>query len=178
MAKRKSLSKKVRFEVFKRDSFKCQYCGSVPPSVVLEIDHIKPVSKGGTNSIDNLLTSCFNCNRGKSDTLITDAPQSIKDKHEILVEKKLQLDEYYKLIRAIERKIQKEIDKVDEIYADWFPGWSLSDKFKQASVKKFVQLLDSITVQDAMHVSCSKIGDRDGAINYFCGICWNKIREI
>ena len=34
------MSKKMRFDVFKRDGFQCQYCGSTPPSVVLEVDHI------------------------------------------------------------------------------------------------------------------------------------------
>ncbi len=72
MAERKSLSKKIRFEVFKRDSFTCQYCGSKAPDVILEVDHIKPVSKGGDNSILNLITSCQTCNRGKSDRKIDD----------------------------------------------------------------------------------------------------------
>ena len=40
MSKRKSLTKKVRFEVFKRDSFKCQYCGSsAPVGIVHVINH-------------------------------------------------------------------------------------------------------------------------------------------
>lgn len=39
MAERKSLSKKTRFEVFKRDSFECQYCGAHPPSTILHVDH-------------------------------------------------------------------------------------------------------------------------------------------
>ena len=43
MSKRKSLSKKIRFEVFKRDKFTCQYCGKTAPNVVLEVDHIEPV---------------------------------------------------------------------------------------------------------------------------------------
>jgi 5-methylcytosine-specific restriction endonuclease McrA len=45
MNKRKSISKKIRFEVFKRDSFTCQYCGSKSPDVTLVIDHIMPVAK-------------------------------------------------------------------------------------------------------------------------------------
>lgn len=53
MAKRKSISKRVRFEVFKRDSFCCQYCGKSAPDVVLVIDHIDPVSNG---AMDTLLT--------------------------------------------------------------------------------------------------------------------------
>lgn len=72
MSQRKSLSKKVRFEVFKRDSFKCQYCGKSSPDVVLEVDHIHPVSKGGENDIMNLVTSCRDCNAGKSDRELGD----------------------------------------------------------------------------------------------------------
>ena len=72
MAQRKPLSKTTLFEVFKRDSFTCQYCGSKAPDVILEIDHINPVSKGGDNEMMNLLTSCFTCNRGKTDRIISD----------------------------------------------------------------------------------------------------------
>ncbi|MDE2468816.1 MAG: HNH endonuclease, partial [Bradyrhizobium sp.] len=68
---RKAISKKMRFSVFKRDCFKCQYCGKTPPTVVLEIDHIVPVSAGGENGIDNLLTACFECNRGKGAELLS-----------------------------------------------------------------------------------------------------------
>lgn len=54
-----SISKKIRFEVFKRDNFTCQYCGKNPPNIVLEIDHINPISKNGDDNINNLITSCF-----------------------------------------------------------------------------------------------------------------------
>lgn len=60
-----SLSKSSRFEVFARDGFACQYCGRRPPEVVLEVDHVHPRSCGGTDEILNLVTSCFDCNRGK-----------------------------------------------------------------------------------------------------------------
>lgn len=64
---RAGISKRIRFEVFKRDSFKCQYCGKSAPDVVLEIDHIIPVAAGGKNDIINLVTACYDCNHGKSD---------------------------------------------------------------------------------------------------------------
>jgi len=69
---REALSKKIRFEVFKRDSFNCQYCGKSAPDVVLHIDHIVPVSKGGSNDIMNLITSCQDCNLGKSNNKLDD----------------------------------------------------------------------------------------------------------
>lgn len=66
-----SISKRLRFEIFKRDGFTCQYCGTRPPDVVLEVDHIDPKSNGGGNDPINLLTSCFDCNRGKAHRVIS-----------------------------------------------------------------------------------------------------------
>lgn len=64
------LTKKIRFEIFKRDFFTCQYCGNRPPDIVLEVDHIDPRANGGTDDPINLVTSCFGCNRGKSDRVL------------------------------------------------------------------------------------------------------------
>lgn len=69
---RQAIRKSVRFEVLKRDSFTCQYCGQKAPDVVLEVDHITPVADGGTNDILNLVTSCRECNAGKSDRRLSD----------------------------------------------------------------------------------------------------------
>lgn len=65
---RKNIPNYIRFQVFKRDKFTCQYCGR--SGVELEVDHIKPIAHGGTNDIDNLITACKACNRGKSDSLV------------------------------------------------------------------------------------------------------------
>lgn len=62
---RRALSKKTRFEVFKRDRFTCQYCGSKAPEVVLEVDHIHPIAEGGSDDFLNLATACKDCNGGK-----------------------------------------------------------------------------------------------------------------
>ena len=62
---------KIRFEVLKRDNFTCQYCGAHGEGVVLEVDHIIPISKGGTSDMGNLITACFDCNRGKGSDLVT-----------------------------------------------------------------------------------------------------------
>jgi hypothetical protein len=71
--KRKATSKRLRFEVFNRDHFTCQYCGAQPPSVVLVCDHIIPVSKGGLTSSENLVTAYESCNAGKADKKLGDA---------------------------------------------------------------------------------------------------------
>ena len=95
-AKRKPIGDKLRFEVFKRDQFKCQYCGKAAPDVVLHVDHINPVSKGGKNDILNLITSCVNCNSGKSDRLLTD--NTVLEKQRKMLE---ELDERRKQLKMM-----------------------------------------------------------------------------
>ena len=63
---RGSLSNKRRLEVLQRDKSTCQMCGAKAPEVELHIDHIIPVSKGGSNEIDNLQVLCKPCNLAKS----------------------------------------------------------------------------------------------------------------
>ena len=55
----------LRFEVFRRDSFTCTYCGRTPPEVRLHADHVTPWSQGGQTMLDNLGTAWADCNLGK-----------------------------------------------------------------------------------------------------------------
>ena len=62
----RSIPKALRFAVLERDGFRCRYCGRGYPDVVLELDHATSWKEGGETNLDNLVTSCFDCNRGKS----------------------------------------------------------------------------------------------------------------
>ena len=62
---RQPIPRKLRHEVFKRDGYRCRECGASKDDTSLEIDHIVPVAKGGTNDIDNLQTLCRECNSMK-----------------------------------------------------------------------------------------------------------------
>jgi hypothetical protein len=70
--KREQLSPRLRFQVFKTGGYKCELCGrnTAEDDVKLEVDHIIPVSRGGTSDPENLQVLCFDCNRGKSDQLL------------------------------------------------------------------------------------------------------------
>lgn len=172
---RKALGKKIRFEVFKRDAFTCQYCGSKPPSVVLEVDHIHPVAAGGKDAVDNLITACFDCNRGKSDVLLSSIPASLEERAAILAEKQEQVKAYGRLIKSIKRKEEKSIDAVQDVFGTYFEGFSFTPKFRE-SVRVFIQKMPIDEVEQAMHTACSRIRRRDDSIKYFCGICWKLIR--
>ncbi len=175
MAHRTAISTRTRFEIFKRDNFTCQYCGSHPPSIVLHIDHITPVSGGGTNSRDNLVTSCDSCNLGKSNVPLSMVPQSLKDKCHDIAEREKQLKGYYKIINTKRNRIDNEIWQVVQIFTpddstirrDWFQ-----------SIKRFIERLGLFEVLDAMEIAKAKHPRHHRqAWPYFCGICWNKIRS-
>ena len=68
------MTKKLRDYIKKRDNFTCCNCGNSTykePNLLLEIDHIIPVAKGGCTVEDNLQTLCWKCNRAKSDKILS-----------------------------------------------------------------------------------------------------------
>ncbi len=65
---RSRMTKELREAIKKRDGYTCQICGNSieeEPNLLLEVDHIVPVSKGGKTEPDNLQTLCWKCNREK-----------------------------------------------------------------------------------------------------------------
>jgi CRISPR/Cas system Type II protein with McrA/HNH and RuvC-like nuclease domain len=177
--KRKSITKKLRFEVFKRDLFKCQYCGNHPPEIVLEIDHIKPVSKGGTNDIENLITSCFDCNRGKSDKELKVCPGTLSKKIEKQKELQSQLKAYDRLIKANAKRKEEEME---ELGMYWFNSWKEEkDKYvfgssRRPSIRNFLKKISKYDLFEYMDLAVSKCHDERNAWKYFCGICWKVIK--
>jgi len=64
--RRQALSVRKRFFVLKRDHYRCRLCRAT--GVPLEVDHIVPAARGGSDALDNLQALCFPCNRGKRDS--------------------------------------------------------------------------------------------------------------
>lgn len=65
---KRTITEKVRLQIFKRDHYSCRKCGKSPSShrgITLHLDHVVPFSKGGDNSSGNLQTLCNKCNLGK-----------------------------------------------------------------------------------------------------------------
>lgn len=171
--KRKAVGKTTRFEVFKRDGFVCQYCGAHPPAVVLEVDHIEAVSSGGGNDIDNLVTACFDCNRGKAARPLSDVPKSLRDRAAEVTEAEAQIKGYQSAMEAKAKRIRKEVRAVCALYTELVPGYQLT-KQSEASVRRFIDAIGVHAVKEAMEKACT-----NGSANefrYFCGICWRIIK--
>lgn len=178
-----AISKKIRFEVVKRDGFQCGYCGRTPPEVVLEVDHINPKSKGGKDDINNLITACFDCNRGKSNVQLTSVPKKLSENIVAIKEKEDQIKEYNKFLKKIENRIQKDIEEISSIYTEQYDfgddgRWIFSDHFKQNTLRRFLKELPKQEIITSLNLATSKFPtDKDSVVKYFCGICWNKIRD-
>lgn len=116
--KRKTIGKKLRFEVFKRDNFTCQYCGAKAPDVILHVDHISPVSKGGDNDILNLVTSCQDCNLGKGAREISDDSELAKQRAQLeeLNERREQLEAMMSWREGLRDLDQELLTSVENIW--------------------------------------------------------------
>lgn len=168
-----AVTKLLRFEVFKRDGFQCAYCGQVPPNVILELDHINPKSEGGGDDINNLLTSCFDCNRGKRNITLQKIPSKLKENLEVLQEKELQLKEYNKFIMLVEKRIEKDIEEIAAVYSQLFPDSELVQRFKDVFLRRFLTLLPKHKIIEFLKLAASIL---PGYTPDQSGICWNEIK--
>jgi hypothetical protein len=174
---RKQISKKQRFEIFKRDGFTCQYCGDHPPKIILHVDHILPVKHGGENNQDNLITSCITCNLGKSATPLNSIPTSLGERAKEIEEREEQLKGYNRI----------QLEKLNRINDQAWHVVTALENFKVVesynrlrfnSIKRFVELLPVNEVLEAVEITFIKWGStqREREFKYFCAICWNKIK--
>jgi hypothetical protein len=151
---------RLRFEVFKRDLFACQYCGRKAPDVVLNADHIHPVAAGGTNDLMNLVTSCRDCNSGKSDRLLGDesAVQLSRAQAELIEERRQQV-QMMATWHVELAQMTPEIEALDQALGT-IAGRSLTDDGRKTMRK----LLREFSVQDliaAMAIAFDQYSERD-----------------
>jgi len=180
---------KQRFEVFKKYNFTCQYCGRRTPEVILEIDHIIPKSKGGTDDIENLTASCFECNRGKSGTLL-DTILKDKDIHSetlLLAEREMQLAEYNYVRKKIREREDHEISLLREHFSTQFDYPSYAEKeFDKIIniVRDSLKFISFVDIMDLIDYSIERTAEdtrgewhNTAASKYLMGILRNKIKE-
>jgi len=154
VTKRKPITKKLRFEVFKRDSFTCQYCGRKAPDVLLQVDHIDPVALSGTNDVLNLITACFDCNSGKSDRRLSD--NSVLDKQREQLEQLQERKEQIEMMFAWQKGMAAIKDDVTaqlaEYWSDLAKGFSLNENGKKG-LKKLEKRFSIEEIMEAMRIA-------------------------
>jgi hypothetical protein len=181
---RKPLTKKIRFEVFKRDSFTCQYCGEAAPKVVLNVDHITPVAAGGNNNALNLITACFECNSGKSDRLLSDESTVAKQANQarLLSEKREQLKMMSEWALGMKSIADEQLDVFIKYLSDNY-GYELTANGK-IEAKKIVRKYSIPEIIEATEKSASQYlkdpnnqADCEKFFKYIVKICYWQKRE-
>lgn len=173
--KRQGISASTRFEVFKRDGFVCSYCGGHPPTVILHVDHITAVARGGENDMDNLTTACDRCNLGKGARDVKSAPVPLSERAAITAEKEAQLLGYAGIMEERRARIEEWAWNIAQMLE---PGAKEFRRDNLFSIKKFLGRLPLHEVQEAAEIATAKgIYSQYKQFTYFCGVCWSKIRQ-
>ncbi len=179
---RAPIAKGLRFEVLKRDSFKCQYCGATAPEVVLHIDHIEALANGGANDITNLITACEGCNNGKSDKPLSENAAVQKSRAQ-LDELQARREQLEMMMEWREGLRQLQDDHVLKLcaYWDWYiKGWKVSDggKVKLAKLAKQYTVDEICAAMDEAARIYLKHDDKGEVIAETVNVAFNKIGGV
>jgi 5-methylcytosine-specific restriction endonuclease McrA len=181
MAKRRTLSKRTRFEVFKRDRFRCQYCGKEAPAVVLvpreialdtgeehlhtdglHVDHVIPLAVGGDDDITNYVTACVNCNLGKGAIPLDDdaAVRKQRAQMEDVAARREQIEMMAQWQRDLAALDASAVDVATSLWASLVPGTTLAPAGKDI-VAKALRRFGPEAVLEAMRIAVNTYGRRD-----------------
>lgn len=161
MAKRPTTGKRLRFEIFKRDHFTCQYCGAQPPAVVLVCDHVTPVAEGGLSTMDNLVAACEACNQGKAAKRVQEA--GIRPDADLLyLETQQEIAEIRRYRSALlDREIELQ-ELTDDLVAVWLDRSGYAHYPPTETIRNLVRRYPPAVVGDAVVLVAGKV--RAGAI--------------
>lgn len=179
-----AVSKRLRYEILRRDQHTCRYCGASAPAVPLRVDHVTPVALGGTDEPSNLVTSCEPCNSGKSSATVDSAVvANVSDDA---------LRWSAAMTQAAENLREQEAPKLE--YRDAFLGeWNRWGRGKgtdrksvelpgdwKTSVERF-RIAGLPAWMWADIVDASMGNEKVLEVNkfkYCCGIAWNRVTEL
>jgi len=172
-----AVSKRLRFEILRRDNHTCYYCGRKPPEVELTVDHVVPKALGGTDEAKNLVAACTDCNGGKT-SIAPDSP--LVDKVDADAER------WSAAVQAAIDKANADHEATEQYRSQFLQAWNSYrrpaplDELWRPSIESFrARGLPIEILIDALHRAMAKPNVADDAkFRYTCGIAWKKISEI
>ena len=173
-----ALGKKARFEVLKRDNFTCKYCGAKAPEVILQVDHIVPVSKGGSNDQTNLVTACQPCNSGKSDRELRDT-QVIDAQRDSLEDRQARAEQI-QMLADWGNSLVNDPTPADAFFDVLGKAFDASFNVHAATLKKMNKVIDDFgfeLVMESLKVGIERYNDAGKIVEKIGGICRNKQLE-
>ncbi|ASN72008.1 putative HNH endonuclease [uncultured Caudovirales phage] len=174
-----AVSKRLRYEILRRDNHACRYCGGTAPDVKLTVDHVVPTTLGGSDQPSNLVAACADCNSGKSATppdaaIVADvdakallwarAQDIVADRLRVTVHEKHLMEEHF-------------YDEWETLRTDRRRSSELPDDFGD-SIELFMRRgmpYEAITELARVALRNRAVGDK---WKYFCGCVWTQMRQM
>lgn len=179
-----ALSKRLRYEVLRRDNYTCRYCGKSAPEVVITVDHVIPKALGGSDEPSNLCAACRDCNGGKTSSS-PDAPL-VDDVAE----------DALKWSRAMQTATARMLADLDaretdrEQFRKWWNNWAYGEGDDRRTLPLeggWEQTVDQLVsaglplrvLKDCIDRAMSQRKVRDDQkFRYMCGVAWKKLTEL
>lgn len=174
------VSKRLRYEILRRDSHTCRYCGASAPDVKLTVDHVVPVALGGTDDATNLVTACQPCNAGKTSSAPDAALMADVDEKALIWS------------RAMAKAAQKQTDDriwVEFVLSQFGEHWKTWRLDRGTSLERTLPLpddwrssIEQLVVQglgdgDVIYaIDAAMRSQADKRFNYCCGVL-NRLLE-
>lgn len=172
-----ALTKRIRYEVLRRDDFACRYCGARAPEAALTVDHVMPIALGGSDDPTNLVTACRDCNAGKSSTSPDDP---------IVADVAADALRWAQAIEVAAGQLEQSIRDDKTFVGEWLETWEKWSEIDylpvdfDESLKRFRAggLSLEVLKDNAFRATGARHVTYRNQFRYFCGICHNQIREI
>lgn len=176
-----SVSKRLRFEILRRDNHACRYCGATAPEVKLLVDHVVPEALGGPTEPANLVTACEPCNSGKS-SIAPDSPL-VENARQDAVRWANAMSKAHEIRRAHIEEREAYARHFRELWDAWSTGPEdartpipLDDDWRSTIDKFFEYDVHPRDIEYAVETAMG--ANAISTFRYFCSVVWNIIREI
>lgn len=172
-----AVSKRLRYEILRRDNHTCRYCGRRSPEVKLTVDHVVPETLGGSDDPSNLVAACEDCNGGKSAT----PPDAA-----VVAQVADDAARWAAAIAAAAADLLARRDAKAQQFGAFEERWKRVCQFVQLpsdwveTVERFLALglpLD-VLLDDIEKAYYTKTVARKEVFRYLCGIAWSQVRDL
>lgn len=177
-----AVSKRLRFEILRRDNHTCRYCGRSAPEVKLTIDHVVPETLGGKTEATNLVTACQDCNAGKS-SVPPGAPLVANVERDAI--------RWAQAIKVAAASMVEEMwaaEQRNQAFLATWNHWVFGPRHEPVPLPndwpETVQRFRTAGLADDLIARAVRIAMEapsvalDNTFRYFCGVCWRMIGDL
>lgn len=181
-APRKAISRRLRYEILRRDNYTCRYCGLKASETELTVDHVKPTALGGTDDPTNLVACCKDCNSGKTSS----SPDAV-----VVAQVEGDAFRWSAAMQFAAEKMRENLraeweyaDTLNDEWSGWTYGYDKRpvprpDTWRNsANAWRTAGLPIDILIDSARKALGNDKIPPHSTWKYFCGIAWRRLTEL